>query len=307
MKTKYIIVLIICIAIGKNSISAQSLLDTTNIWSVLEYDNIFTPTHLVPSYKTIWYSLGNQFQIQNKKYYQLQYTTDLLHQNWLDTTIYLRQNNDIVYKIEYKAYSDSSEQKLYDFGMLQKDTMHFMQYNQNFIARVDSINDTLLYNIQRKLYYISNYSENDTTWIQNEKWIEGIGSLDGLLKDNCILCTGGSAWQKLLCMYSGEEIQYHDTAYSNCYYHHDPNSIEKFRLKANKLKLFPNPVKDYLYFEIPEKTKKEIRIYNLFGKLEKQVNSSDQKVNLSELRTGIYYIVITTDNNIKYSAKFVKD
>jgi len=292
------IILLFFLAYLQFNTYSQALLDTTNIWSVLKYSPEF---YAIQDYQTTWYRLGSQLEIQNKNYYQLQYTTDSLHLNWIDTAIYLRKDNDIVYK-----YADNFEQKLYDFGLQKNDTLHYTNNGMTYISKVDSIRDTLLYNLQRKQFYISSFYSEDTTIARKTRWIEGIGSVESLLKDYCVLCTGGSYF-KLLCMYSSEEIQYHDTAYSDCYYYFNTLAIKKHTSRYNKLDFFPNPIKEYLYFEIPDKIVRQIEIYNLLGQLEMRINSSEQKVHLSDLNAGLYYINITTIDNLKYSAKFVKN
>ena len=70
-----------------------------------------------------------------------------------------------------------------------------------------------------------------------------------------------------------------------------------------QISLYPNPVIDVLVIEtqLPIKT---IKVYNLQGKLVKEI-SSNKKIDVSGLATGMYFIKIESDDN-SVTKKFVK-
>ena len=71
------------------------------------------------------------------------------------------------------------------------------------------------------------------------------------------------------------------------------------------IKLFPNPVSDNLYIQSEYKIEL-IRIYDLAGKMVKQVKQPGEAVNLSDLAAGYYLLKVTTEQG-EAMHKFVKD
>lgn len=77
---------------------------------------------------------------------------------------------------------------------------------------------------------------------------------------------------------------------------------------TNRLKLYPNPINDYLSISLDEMIK-EIIIYNVIGELKEKIaieNLKEKTLDLSCFRKGVYIIVISTENNI-YQRKFIKE
>ncbi len=63
----------------------------------------------------------------------------------------------------------------------------------------------------------------------------------------------------------------------------------------DNVKIYPNPAKNLLNIEIPS-NKAKVSIYNSIGKMVKTFNISKQKeVDISSLKSGIYFISITID------------
>ena len=75
------------------------------------------------------------------------------------------------------------------------------------------------------------------------------------------------------------------------------------------IKLYPNPVFDYLQIETPQQTVQvSIKITNLQGKLMMIVPAKGNKttVDVSDLRTGLYFVEVNTENGVAVE-KFVKE
>jgi len=77
-------------------------------------------------------------------------------------------------------------------------------------------------------------------------------------------------------------------------------------LSENKLKVFPIPVSDILYFE-SSVILKELKIFNIHGSL---VHSSlpgkaDLEINLQGLPEGVYYYIVITDDNLLIRGKII--
>lgn len=75
----------------------------------------------------------------------------------------------------------------------------------------------------------------------------------------------------------------------------------------NEAILFPNPVKNELKFSFKNTVLIDnIFIYNTLGQLVKQFNGNQNVINLSDLKTGYYYIEFISDKG-KVNKKFIKE
>jgi Secretion system C-terminal sorting domain/Fibronectin type III domain len=75
------------------------------------------------------------------------------------------------------------------------------------------------------------------------------------------------------------------------------------------LKIFPNPVDDILYIKgisIDNRSNQFIEIYDVAGRKIRTSNISGNSVNVSLLRSGIYFIRITQNGLTIYSGRFIK-
>ncbi|WP_223608988.1 T9SS type A sorting domain-containing protein [Chryseobacterium sp. OSA05B] len=82
------------------------------------------------------------------------------------------------------------------------------------------------------------------------------------------------------------------------------SSVEvKEKVSENKITLFPNPVKDILYIDAPEKDGYFYQIYNMSGQLVRSGKFENGKTDLSALISGIYLVRI---NNSEKIVKIIK-
>lgn len=74
----------------------------------------------------------------------------------------------------------------------------------------------------------------------------------------------------------------------------------------SEIEIYPNPVSEFLMIDIKENSK--IKIYNLLGTLilEKQITSSENKIDLSNIQNGMYLINIDTHSKLKTMKIIVK-
>ena len=81
-------------------------------------------------------------------------------------------------------------------------------------------------------------------------------------------------------------------------------------LSTKTISVYPNPVKETLSIENPTKQKiKEIVIVNHLGRFitKVQVDKSSPNIDVSDLKRGIYRLVIITKDGLKLSRAFVKE
>jgi 1,4-alpha-glucan branching enzyme len=87
-----------------------------------------------------------------------------------------------------------------------------------------------------------------------------------------------------------------------------PWSVNVKNKRACSIKMYPNPVKDYLYIESPSEIN-NIQIFDLSGRLlhSYKIESYNQTVNMSNMEKGFYLICIEPENAQKQIMRFVKD
>jgi len=74
--------------------------------------------------------------------------------------------------------------------------------------------------------------------------------------------------------------------------------------KANLFSVYPNPTNDFINIRT-EKSISKICIYNRYGSNILSFDNYDRELNVSQLKPGLYYIRVTTDNN-SYTKKVIK-
>lgn len=76
---------------------------------------------------------------------------------------------------------------------------------------------------------------------------------------------------------------------------------------SSKVGIYPNPAQDYFEFKGLSGTKiVSTNIYSTNGSLVKTVNSDEQKVNVSQLKTGVYIVQTKTANGNTFTNKLIK-
>lgn len=77
----------------------------------------------------------------------------------------------------------------------------------------------------------------------------------------------------------------------------------------HQIQLYPNPIKDILFIKIPHQMHTEnsrLQIFNSIGKLVYSINNIPKEVNISKLKTGIYFIKINNETTTYLQQKIVK-
>lgn len=82
----------------------------------------------------------------------------------------------------------------------------------------------------------------------------------------------------------------------------DPTDIDDIRVKVGNLNVYPNPVIDIIHIQGEIKSDDVVQIYDLSGKLVKVVtcnsDSEGTNIDISELVSGIYQLVLVSDNRV---------
>jgi hypothetical protein len=174
---------------------------------------------------------------------------------------------------------------LYDFSLNINDTIFYpdtiLGYYSYFssylvVSDIDSIFDG---NDYRKRYYVG-----------GDIWFEGIGSINGLLNPITPLLTCYCDWD-LVC-FSSDSIVY-------CPYDID-NIIDHQIVQSNDIIIYPIPADDYLIIKSVSPGEKQICLINSLGNVVfNGISSSNEfQFDLKDYKSGIYNLIIRTENNI---------
>lgn len=76
----------------------------------------------------------------------------------------------------------------------------------------------------------------------------------------------------------------------------DVTEVSIDEMNINNISIYPNPATDVIYVNINESF--ETIIYNYQGQMVKKISSSDGKIDISDIKNGIYFVEIKTDNDV---------
>ncbi len=206
--------------------------------------------------------------------------------------------NQRVYIRNYFMFNSSSDTLLYDFSKLVGDTVQALM--GSYV--IDSITTIIIGNTSRKVQnvvYLPDAGQSSRTQI-----IEGVGSAQGLVPYP-------GDWEggdMLVCFSQNNQKLYPDT--NGVCQHINSIAIQN----EIKIKTFPNPASDKIYFEGIDLNKNtSIRIANVVGEIVNplcplDISPSGEKspsMDVSNLKNGIYFIDILQENKILERQKIV--
>jgi hypothetical protein len=214
---------------------------------------------------------------------------------------------DTISKKVFAIDNQNNTNLYFDFNAQLGDTLILFSpaYNTTDTFKVSQVNTLDVNNITRKKITLDYFSTN--SHLQNvDSWIEGVGSLKGLVYGNVSPLLVGSQYS-LLCFSNHNQILYQDPNSTFCY----STNLKIDEDHRNPIKIFPNPVlsKTTITFNTPENSS-VIYIYDMLGKLvfEKTHlgNSNTEEIDLSVFPKGLYCMIIKADNGIFQKTKLIK-
>ncbi len=80
--------------------------------------------------------------------------------------------------------------------------------------------------------------------------------------------------------------------------------VENFN--RDRISIHPNPVSKTLYLKNLNSESYTVKIYSVQGQLLRFINFSSEELNVTNLKTGIYFIEITSSKGSKQVERFIK-
>jgi len=294
MKTRLSIILMLFSLYSYGQIT-EMLVDTNKIWS-----NLFS-THTggpPPYYKlTTFVKFSGDTIINSNHYKKVLTSQDSLQSNYI-VSGYIREDSSN--KVFYRKSHDSTIRLLYDFNVKVGDTVNigWSYFPMKFV--VETVDSIYIYDkYLKRIVILEDHGK------FGEQWIEGIGSLCGVLESGYFFIVGSR--HELLCYYENDTLKYSNPGYPDCYYNtvgvNDPVPDEP------DVNLYPNPITSTSIFSIENKQTKNyiLEIYNLNGVIIKTFVFNDEQLLLHNKNfvPGLYfYRLIDAGKDIK-TGKFI--
>ena len=121
-----------------------------------------------------------------------------------------------------------------------------------------------------------------------ETWVEGIGSLNGILNP-CYWYFWIGGFRNLLCYHQNNELVYQNPAYSECYYEKIEDITSVQTITINSCNVFLNTVNNVLNISCMNNAISRIEIFDSSGRLIYSQAHKDT-VNISPFSKGLYLI-----------------
>lgn len=194
-----------------------------------------------------------------------------------------------------------TEYLLYDFSLKVGDMITRDNYRVGAPLSVSHIDSILIGTEYRKSIIF------DYDYSYEMSWIEGIGSLRGIITVTAPRLTGGGDSNNLICFRQNNEILYHNRGYGNDCFYTSLNDIPNPKIG---FKVYPNPVSGELFIQ-PNSNIDEsfsLEIYSVKGELIKteclEPRRNLHRIDTSSLRNGIYIVRLISDSG-KYDEKVI--
>ena len=298
MKKAVFIFYLITILVSVKGQNYIPMLKEGNQWNI--YRDILNPMHYTEIYKVDIDTVINSHVCKKiVETYDSSITATCI--------FYCFMFEDTISKKVFAIDNQNNVNLYFDFNAQLGDTLILFSpaYYSTDTFKVSQVNTVDINNITRKKITLDYFSAN--YHLQNvDSWIEGVGSLKGLVYGNVSPLIVGSQYS-LLCFSNHNQILYQDPNSTFCY----STNLKIDEVYDNPIKISPNPVQNKTTVTFNStKNSSIIYIYDMLGKLvfEKTHigNINTEEIDLSVLPKGMYCMIIKADNGIFQKTKLIK-
>lgn len=267
------------------------LVDSNKVWYVFR-------SGMAPQFReTLIYKFSGDSTYEGKKYFVVYNTLDTTQFNWNPCGL-IRE--DSTRKIFYKESTSAQEELIYDFNAKIGDTLFIPPDLSNIPIVVYNIDTFELGGVTRKRYEIFRIDSGD------DIWIEGIGSLLGILNSKWVGTTG--VYMTLLCYYENGELIYTNPEFDSCYY--ASTDIQNNRLTNMIVEIHPSPITNISVLKLKSSysSKYTIDIFTINGIKMNSIDipeSGEMRISAKDYKTGLYIFTIKTQHRTVFTGKFI--
>lgn len=188
------------------------IVDTNNIWNSLQIG--FGSMGVVCGCTTISNKVAGDTIINNMNYYKVLEANDSLQSTW---TLKGFIREDLVHHQVYYRNLSEEEGLLYDFDIAVNDTLiicnTYGAFPDSSTLKCELIDTVNINGTDRPRYVLGNFSL-DTNYSVYDTWIQGIGSLHGILSSGHGLPDGT---KELLCCTQNDTLLFINPEFNTCY------------------------------------------------------------------------------------------
>ncbi len=267
--------------------STLGIADTTKSWHTLYYG--FGAWGIINCSGTRINRLAEKTVFNDTSFFKVYESTDSLQQLW-NPIGYLSEDS-LSGKVFFGNPYINRTGLIYDFNLSAGDSVIVDNYYVNFeniLLICDSIKAVSIYGTARKQFF---FSSPQTTSIA-DVWIEGIGSIYGLLNSGVFGVPLGGGGMKLLCCSEDGNLIFRDSTYHSCF-------ISEFYPKITSEKLDTAFLNKYYEFQIQLAGTNHVGAYSLNGTVIPDGFSLNETTGLltgTPVATGTFPCVITVIN-----------
>jgi hypothetical protein len=260
------------------------------------YKEIYNPYWDFYMTHSVIFSLHGDTVVENKKYHLYYDETGMSG---------IRQENQKVYARRFNIYHyyQQDEFLLYDFSVKAGDTIH-TNATSGYISRLPVVSktDTIL---------MENGESRKRIFLGWDTWIEGIGSMSGLLYPSEEMTSCGGNSRELISFTNGTKLLYNDSAMCANYgcYKSSVDAIPVLKNVDLKEFIYPNPA--FNKISISTGILSEPCIFELMDVhgnivLHSVVSTNSNSVNLSGYTNGLYLYRLLQNGKMIKAGKIVK-
>ena len=196
-------------------------------------------------------------------------------------------------QVFYKGGFNAQKKILCDFSLSVGDTFTIKTGDFPYIAKVKTI-DTINYGgALRRAFYIGleGYESFNIAL-----WIEGMGSVEGLLYDMSTKLLGLDFLGRNRCYEHNDILLYHDypQGVEDCFT--PVLSLNSIKAEDNSITLYPNPATSDIKIS-SESRINSIEVFNSLGQkiYQENINAKEKIIDINSFSKGIYIIGVSTD------------
>lgn len=213
----------------------------------------------------------------------------------------------VYFRPYYGWWHPIQDRMLYDFSIDVGDTvdvygLYYCQWFSNAYKVAARSTIELLNGEQRTLWDLHPIDENVQ---QADQWIEGIGSINGVLFPGCYEMATITLYLELLC-YFEDDVKLYMSAQDTCFV--DWTTGVQANMQHN-IKLYPNPVTNVLYLTTHSDSERfnAYEIYDVSGLKVADGRFFDHSyaIPVDNLHSGMYLLRIKNESNAQ-NLKFIK-
>ncbi len=293
---------------GRVAVTGRSGVQPEYVWTTQLFEDITMYYPLIPKtgekqwdMRFVFYygdsqyeiaRLGDEIEFEGQTYRELTVLYDDL--NYTVPFGLFREEGKKVYLRRYSTAIPHimDEEVYYDFNLQVGDLFEVGYGDEPEYIQVMAIEEVVLDDgsVRNKYVFNEGWGVNPE---EPEVWIEGIGSLSGI---NWRYIPGwtASGFAYLQCYFEDDNLVWTD---GECW-----DDVEE--TVAEQVSVYPNPAKENVFIKGIEPA--EVQVYNVLGQLVKTVQGTNE-INISNLKQGVYFVSIITENKERFIRKIVKN